>query len=186
MDLFLMDIILKGKVPSEGRVWDIGCGAGRNGIYFLKQGYEYHGWDTDSSQIRLLEYFAQSLKNSNGHFQVNDLRSAAPPHEFDLIICSRVLHFASSIEDFMCMWKNLSTSLAKQGVLYISMDSIVNTTLGEELSNGKYTFPDGKVRFALTESIYEEIKKGFEEIEPLRTLVYHKTRAQSFFAFRKL
>lgn len=49
MDLYLMDAILKGWIPQGGKVLDLGCGAGRNAIYFFREGYEYTGVDKDQS-----------------------------------------------------------------------------------------------------------------------------------------
>ena len=71
------------------------------------------------------------------------------------------------------------------GIIYVSMDSRIDNSLGTPHENGRYEFPDGAIRFSLTSAIYEEIKKGFEEVEPLKTLVHHGKRAQSFFTLRK-
>ena len=186
MDLFLMDLILKGKVPSDARVLDVGCGEGRNGIYFIKNGFEYHGWDSDDSKLKLLEYLVQSLNSHKASFQEVDLLSANPSEAFDFIICSRVLHFADSIDDFLTMWQKLVSFLASNGIIYLSMDSAIDNSLAWPIENGKWEFPDTKVRFALTTDLYEEMKKGFEEIEPLRTLAHHNERAQSFVLLRKV
>ena len=178
MDLFLMDLILKGKVSNEIRVLDAGCGEGRNGICFINEGYEYVGVDPDRSKVNLIEYLA---KGSNTSFYVESIKSFAQRKEaFDLIICSRVLHFAESVDHFYEMWNDLTSMLNPNGIVYISMDSIIETNMGKEMENGQYRFPDGKIRFAITLEIYREIKKGFEEIESLKTLVAHQKRAQSF------
>ncbi|MEP1033987.1 methyltransferase [Ekhidna sp.] len=185
MDLFLMDLILKGTIVPGCKVLDIGCGEGRNGIHFIQRGYEYQGWDTDSSKIKLLEYLSLTIANSKTTFKTQNLLEASSEEKFDLIICSRVLHFAESEEVFSNMWNRLSLLLNKKGILYVSMDSVVDSEIGKDLKDGMVEFPDGKVRFGLTEEIYQKIKKGFEEIEPLRTLVHHNERAQSFLCLRK-
>lgn len=186
MDLFLMDLILKGKVPEDARTLDVGCGEGRNGIFFIRNGYEYHGWDTDGSKLKLLEYLVQSLDHHKANFQEVDLLSANSAEPFDFIICSRVLHFSESIEDFGRKWQKLVSLLNSGGIIYISMDSAVDNTLSKSLGGGKFEFPDSKVRFALTNDLYVQMKKGFEEIEPLRTLAHHNERAQSFMLLRKV
>lgn len=185
MDLFLMDLILKGTVNPKSKVLDVGCGEGRNGVHFIQNGFEYNGWDTDKSKLRLIEYVAKSFKGSKTNFKLIDLREATSNDQFDLIICSRVLHFAQSKDDFYTMWNKLVSLLGEEGILYISMDSIVDVSIGKELENGQVEFPDRKVRFALTKELYQEIKKGFVEIEPLRTLVHHDSRAQSFICLKK-
>ena len=185
MDLFLMDLILKGQIPERGKVLDVGCGEGRNALYFIQNEYEYHGWDTDASKLKLLEYISSKIENINASFEVKNLKDANPTNSFDFIICSRMLHFAQNKQDFLVMWNKLSNLLAKNGVIYVSMDSMVDTEIGHYHENGLMEFPDGKFRFALTKELYEEIKKGFKEIEPLKTLVQHEKRAQSFLVLKK-
>lgn len=186
MDLFLMDLILKGKIPEKASVLDIGCGEGRNGIYFIRNGFDYHGWDSDNSKLRMLAYLSQTLSSSKARFEEVDILQSSTSRQFDFIICARMLHFAKSQQQFFEMWEKINNLLSPAGILYVSMDSMVDNTLGKELENGQYEFPDSKVRFALTANLYKEIKKGFEEIEPLRTLVHHRQRAQSFICFRKV
>ncbi len=185
MDLFLMDLILKGKIPEKCSVLDVGCGEGRNGIYFIQNGYEYHGWDLDVSKLQLLEYLSNTIEHSNAHFASNDLRAASTNEKFELIICSRVLHFAENEGDFMQMWKKLSELLSTGSLIYVSVDSTVDTDLGAIQDDGKVEFPDGKLRFVLTSGMYNDMKKGFEEVEPLKTLVHHGERAQSFLLLKK-
>jgi tellurite methyltransferase len=184
MDIFLMDLILKGKIPEKGKVLDAGCGEGRNGIYFINNQYSYTGVDTDRSKVSLIEFLSQG---ANASFFVEDIKTFAERREtFDFIICSRVLHFAHSLEHFLEMWDDLVSMLNEKGIIYLSMDSVVDTDMGDEVGNGQYRFPDNEVRFAITAQIYETIKKGFEEIESLKTLVAHGKRAQSFIALKKI
>lgn len=83
------------------------------------------------------------------------------------------------------MWEKMSSLLKKGGIVYVGMDSTIDTPIGKSHEDGIVEFPDGKMRFALTTDLYEEIKKGFVEVEPLRTLVHHNERAQSFLCLRK-
>ncbi|MEO9482801.1 MAG: class I SAM-dependent methyltransferase [Ekhidna sp.] len=186
MDLFLMDLILKGHIKRDAEVLDIGCGEGRNGIYFIREAYTYHGWDTDASKLKLLEYLAKSIAHAKATFETHDIREAAEEKKFDLVICSRLLHFATTKDDFLLMWNKIADRLDKDGILYASMDSAVDTGIASRRNNGTVEFPDGRVSFALTNDLYDEIRKGFEEVEPLRTLVHHNERAQSFVCLRKL
>ena len=185
MDLFLLDLILKGKIPENARILDAGCGEGRNAIYFIQEGYEYLGIDSDESKIRLAQYMSSNISTSKAIFKVGDIRQMRDNATFDLVICSRVLHFAESENDFFEMWSSISEQVSQGGMIYISMDSKIDNALGHPVENGRFEFPDGAVRFAITDSIYQEIKKGFELVEPLKTLVQNETRAQSFFTLRK-
>lgn len=184
MDIFLMDLILKGKIPEKGKVLDAGCGEGRNGIYFINNQYSYTGVDTDRSKVSLIEFLSGGTESS---FFVEDIKTFAERKEtFDFIVCSRVLHFAESVDHFYEMWNDLISMLNPRAIIYISMDSVIDTDIGEAKDNGRFLFPDGEVRFAITKEIYKDIKKGFEEIESLKTLVAHGKRAQSFIALKKV
>lgn len=180
-----MDYILKGKIPETAKVLDAGCGEGRNAIFFVQKGYDFLGIDSDESKIRLAQYMSNNISTSKAVFRTGDIHHLKE-NAFDLIICSRVLHFAQSEEDFFAMWRVLSRHLSKGGLIYLSMDSVIENTMGVLKENGKYEFQDGAIHFSLTEEIYNEIKKGFEEIEPLKTLVQNKVRAQSFVLLRKV
>ncbi len=186
MDLFLLDLILKGKIPENASILDAGCGEGRNAIYFIQEGFEYKGIDSDESKIRLAQYMSDNISTSKATFEVGDIRKLDSDKTYDLVICSRVLHFAESENDFFEMWSTLTQSVNSGGMIYISMDSKIDNPLGELVENGRFEFPDGAIRFAITDPIYQEIKKGFELVEPMKTLVQNETRAQSFFTLRKI
>lgn len=180
MDLFLMDFILKGMIPEQGSVLDLGCGGGRNATYFIRGGYRYVGIDADESQIQLCNFIVQNFKDANAEFFTSKIQSLEIGKNFDMIICSRVLHFAENEEDFDSMWRSITRHLAPGGTIYIAMDSTINTTLGKQQGQGLVEFPDGKIRFALTERLYDKIKQGLLEVEPLKSVIYHGERAQSF------
>ena len=186
MDLFLLDLILKGKIPEKSRILDAGCGEGRNAIYFIREGYDFLGIDSDESKIQLAQYMSNNISTSKAIFQVCDIKSKKDLGLFDFIICSRVLHFVESEKEFFQTWQSLTDRLAPEGIIYISMDSVIDNNLGVDSRSGKYEFPDGTIRFSITDSIYRELKKGFEVIEPLKTLVQNESRAQSFFTLRKI
>ena len=186
MDLFLMDWVLKGRIPPEGTVLDVGCGEGRNSVYFLQGNYQYTGFDSDPSKIALAQYMSNGISSANATFLEVDFQSFDSKSTlFDLIICSRFLHFSEGERDFFQQWEKIESLLAPEGIAYVCMDSVIDTSLGSELKNGKYEFPDGQLRFALTPQIYGQMKQGFSEVEPLRTLVHHQARAQSFMLLRK-
>lgn len=186
MDLFLIDVLLKEKIPDKASVLDVGCGDGRNGIYFIRRGYEYLGIDKNDARVKLIEYLSNSLETSKALFQVCELKNLRIQKKFNFIICSRMLHFAEDEADFFLMWEKITELMEKNGVVYVSMDSAVENTLAIEMTEGLFEFPDGKVRFALTDILYEKMKKGFEEVEPLKTLVHHTQRAQSFMLLKKI
>ena len=45
IDIYLFDQLLKGRYDNCKKVLDVGCGNGRNLVYFLRNGYEVFGVD---------------------------------------------------------------------------------------------------------------------------------------------
>jgi len=185
MDLFLMDALLKGKTGSMNNVLDLGCGSGRNGTFFIMNGFKYLGVDQETSHIHLLEYLVKESK-SNVRFVNKRIQDLELEESFDLIICSQVLHLANDLYDFREMWHKIINLIAKNGVVYLSMDSIIDHRLATRLNENEWQLPDGKIRFPLTNELYDEMKKGFEEIEPIKSLVLHNHRVQSFILLKKI
>jgi len=51
IDIYLFDQLLRGRIRPGMRVLDAGCGSGRNLVYFLAEGYDVSGVDTDPNAI---------------------------------------------------------------------------------------------------------------------------------------
>ena len=47
IDIYLFDQLLRGCVTAGMRILDAGCGAGRNLVYLLRQGFEVFAADSD-------------------------------------------------------------------------------------------------------------------------------------------
>jgi SAM-dependent methyltransferase len=79
------------------RVLDAGCGSGRNLVYFLMQGYDVFGVDTDPQAVEQARRLAASLAPalSADNFRVEAIEAMSFPDAFaDLVLSSAVLHFA--------------------------------------------------------------------------------------------
>ena len=186
MDLFLMDFVLKGKLPDNARVLDIGCGEGRNAVYFIREGIDFVGIDNDASKISMVQYLCDQITSSKAYFEAVELASFKRSRCFNFIICSRVLHFCNSERSFFESLDHILSLLETGGILYLSMDSIIDSSMGQIRKDGTVAFPDGKIRFALNEFLYQKILKNFQEVEPLRTLIHRNARAQSFAFLQKI
>ncbi len=175
-----MDAILKGNIPEKGKVLDVGCGEGRNGVFFIRNGYTYKGVDMDSSKIHLLEYLSLNLSNSAVSFESTSIDDLSALGDYDLVIASRVLHFAENAQHFLKMWNNIKACLRPSGIIYFSMDSAIAKDYAMHRGDGLFEFQDGRVSFALTTSLYEKMNAGMREVESLQTIIYHNKRVQSF------
>ncbi len=61
IDIYLFDQLLKGRFDNSKRILDVGCGGGRNIVYFLKNDFDVFGIDTDATAIEAVKTMAHQL-----------------------------------------------------------------------------------------------------------------------------
>src|SRR5690606_37150496 len=61
IDIYLYDQLLKGRITPGMRIFDAGCGAGRNIVYFLREGYDVCGADVNAESVESVRTLARSL-----------------------------------------------------------------------------------------------------------------------------
>ena len=61
IDIYLFDQLLKGRILPGMRILDAGCGSGRNLVYFLREGYEVYGADSEAQAVDSLRSLARTL-----------------------------------------------------------------------------------------------------------------------------
>src|ERR1700730_17943768 len=101
IDIYLFDQLLRGRIGPGMRVLDAGCGSGRNLVYFLKEGYDVFGVDTDPHAVECTRRLAASRAPAlpAGNFRVEAIEEMAFTDAFaDLVLRSAVLHFARPAE----------------------------------------------------------------------------------------
>jgi len=186
MDLFLFDLILKGEVERDMRVLDAGCGSGRNLFFFLKQGFDTTGVDIDQSEINASNFLSRGLGRGDVCSQASLSNLPFDDGSFDFVICSRVLHFANSAEEFYKMMFELARVLSPSGLLYLSMDSMVGLENQlKEIDEHKHQFPDGSIRFVLTENRLLEIEKSWVYRISPRTVNFNGQHVETTLILRK-
>jgi SAM-dependent methyltransferase len=73
------------------RVLDAGCGSGRNLVYFLMQGYDVFGVDTDPQAVEQARRLAASLAPAlpADNFRVEAIEAMSFPDAFADLVLSR-------------------------------------------------------------------------------------------------
>src|ERR1022692_5278361 len=61
IDIYLFDQLLRGRIVPGMRIFDAGCGSGRNLVYLLREGYEVFGADPDPRAIAATRALSASL-----------------------------------------------------------------------------------------------------------------------------
>jgi SAM-dependent methyltransferase len=192
VDIYLLDQILKGRFPKGTRILDAGCGEGRNAVYFIQKGYQIFGIDPNETAIQYCRFLSRSLNpNFDIHrFQVGRLEEI-PFHAeaFDSVICSAVLHFADSVDNFWEMIYEIHRVLKPGGLFWFRMTTAFGGILdqSQDLGNGKYGLPDGSDRFLFLPEYVDKLEKtGFKFLEPLKTVLIPGQREMGVFVLERI
>ncbi|MGL1886454.1 MAG: class I SAM-dependent methyltransferase [Reichenbachiella sp.] len=192
IDLYLLDQILKGNIDPKSKILDLGCGEGRNLIYFLNNGFDVYGLDLNPDAIKMLHFIIKSKYNhyDTSRFEIGDTQNLPySDHSFDYLICSAVLHFSKDKSTFWKSIDEISRILTPNGSLFIRMTSDIGLS-GQVPTDTPHVFqlPDSSHRFLLDLDMIAQIKTqySFEEIEPIKTVVVNNKRCMTTLVLRKL
>jgi 2-polyprenyl-3-methyl-5-hydroxy-6-metoxy-1,4-benzoquinol methylase len=191
IDIYLFDQLLKGRITSEMRVLDAGCGGGRNLIYFFRSGFNVSGVDQSSEAIAeirsLAAQLAPHLPPDNFRVEAIDQMSFGD-ESFDVVVSSAVLHFARDEAHWRAMVQEMWRVLKPGGIFFARLAS----TIGMEdkirqIAGRRYHLPDGSDRFLVDERMLLATTKdlGGEWLEPLKTVVVQNLRSMSNWVLRK-
>jgi SAM-dependent methyltransferase len=191
IDIYVFDQLLRGRIAPGMRVFDAGCGGGRNLVYLLRNGYDVCGNDADPNAIAQVRAMAASLApNRPLDFRVEPIEQTSfPDAHADVVIASAVLHFARDAAHFETMLRQMWRVLKPGGVFFARLAS----TIGIEqqvrpIGNGRFRLPDGSDRFlvdaAAVESWTEHL--GGELIDPIKTTLVHEQRSMTTWVARRL
>ena len=190
-DLHLLDQILKGRYEPHMRVLDAGCGEGRNLPYFMRNGFDVWGVDTNPMALRLLCLQGKSWNPTFDpeKFIESDVAELPfPPAAFDAIICCAVLHFAPDKAHFFRMTDELLRVLKPSGSLFIRMNARVeeNPLLPKAIGS-EPVVPDAETRFLLTPNLINQLTERYPLTwrEPVRTELVAGERARTTLVLQK-
>ncbi|GAB3527354.1 hypothetical protein GCM10027443_03810 [Pontibacter brevis] len=191
IDIYLFDQLLKGRIREGMKLFDAGCGAGRNIQYLLQAGVKVYGADVSEEAIRQAGALAKQLtgEEPGKDFIVSDLAALPFPHAyFDVVLCSAVLHFARDERHFRSMVQELWRVLKPGGMLF----SRLSTTIGmegklEQVSERNYQMPHGHIWFLADEALLRELAVSLnaELLEPVKTVLVEQQRSMTTWVLQK-
>src|SRR6266850_1531582 len=185
IDIYLFDQLLKGRIVSEMRVLDAGCGGGRNLIYFFRSKFNTSGVDQSAEAIAQIQSLAAQLAP---HLPPDNFRVAAvelmpfDDESFDVVISSAVLHFARDEAHWSAMVQEMWRVLKPGGIFFARLASTIGMEDKVELIEGRrYHLPDGSERFLVDEALLLSVTAtlGGEFLEPIKTTVVQNMRAMT-------
>ena len=173
-DIYLIDQIMKGRYRVQDKILDAGCGRGRNMQWFLANGYQMTGIDSDPAAIKATREMASSLGRADAELRgcpVENMPFADAT--FDHVISSAVLHFARDHAHFKAMVAEMVRVLKPGGSLWVRMTSDVCIThLVKPDDRGVALLPDGSERYLLTRPMLQWMLVNYEleQIEPFKNV----------------
>ena len=191
IDIYLFDQLLRGRLVPGMRVFDAGCGSGRNLVYLLRSGYEVFGVDGDPNSIRSVQQLAARLAPHlpSENFRVEVLEQISFPESFaDVVLSSAVLHFARDDAQFDAMLRGTWKVLRPGGMLFCRLASSIGMEQQvKPLAGRRHRLPDGSERYLVDEAFLMTLTRelGGELMDPLKTTVVQNQRCMTTWVIRK-
>jgi SAM-dependent methyltransferase len=191
IDIYLFDQILRGRVAPGMRIFDAGCGHGRNLVYLLREGFEVFGVDADPRAIEAVRQLSQSLAPSllADNFRAEPIEASSFPDAFaDFAISSAVLHFARDDQQFDAILRGTWRVLKPGGILFCRLASSIGIeSQVERVGARRFLLPDGSERYLVDEALLLKFSEalGGQLIDPLKTTVVQNQRAMTTWVVRK-
>ncbi len=191
IDIYLLDQLLRGRIPSGCRVLDAGCGTGRNLRYLLRAGHDVYAADANAESIAAVRKLAFALAPHlpAEHFHVEPIEAMTFPDEsMDVVISSAVLHFAEGHEQFGAMLAGSWRPLRPGGMLFCRLASTIGMRDRMVLvGNGRFRLPDGTERYLVNEEALSRwtARLDADLLDPLKTTVVQDQRCMTTWVLRK-
>ncbi len=192
IDIYLFDQLLKGRFDGCKDIIDIGCGGGRNIVYFMSNGFNVCGIDRDANAIENVRALARELSPDIPSTNFIVAPAEAIPFaeaSFDLAICSALLHFANDKTHFEAMLHDIWRVLRPGGYFFARLASDIGIErLAIPKGNGRYLLPDGSMRYLVTQEalINYTLELNAELFEPIKTTNVSNLRAMTTWCMRKM
>ena len=195
IDIYLFDQLLRGRIAPGMKIFDAGCGSGRNLTYLLAAGYQVFGVDTDPKAVEatrwLATLMAPTLPPSN--FRTESLEQMSfPDHVADVVLSSAVLHFARDDQHFDALLRGTWRVLKPGGLLFCRLASSIGMDARMEaqvrrIEGRRFRLPDGSERYLVDEAFLMALTEelGGKLADPLKTTVVQNQRCMTTWAVRR-
>ena len=191
IDIYVFDQLLRGRLASGTRILDVGCGSGRNLVYFLRAGYQVFGLDPDPGSIQAVQQLASRLAPDlpAANFRVEPIEGSSFPDGFaDVVLSSAVLHFARDEAQFSAMLRGSWRVLRPGGLFFCRLASSIGMEQAfTPIAGRRHRLPDGTERYLVDEPLLMRLTRELdgELLDPLKTTVVQGQRCMTTWVVRK-
>jgi len=155
------------SAPSHKLLLELGCGNGRDSIYFMKNSLDVLGIDIAGEELRYLRSKKLSI---NLNFVCADFPTFKKPNHYDYIYSRFTLHAITEEQETSTL-ENSYKNLKHDGLLFIEARSIKDNMFqnSKKLSSNEGE-TDHYRRFIVFEELKNKMKKtGFEILEAIES-----------------
>jgi tellurite methyltransferase len=185
IDIYLFDQLLRERITPGMRIFDAGCGSGRNLVYLLRQGFEVFGVDSDPRALQATRDLAASIapRLPADNLRLEAIEAMSFPDAFaDVLISSAILHFAQSDDHFRAMLQGSWRALKPGGLLFCRLASSIGIENQiQPIAGRRFQLPDGSERYLVDEAFLMKVTEelGGQLADPLKTTVVQNQRAMT-------
>jgi SAM-dependent methyltransferase len=189
IDIYVFDQILRGNIAAGMRVFDAGCGYGRNLVHLLREGCEVFAVDANAEGVQHVRALAAELAPNlpAENFRVGQIEKLDLPDGFaDVVICNSVLHFARDDAHFLAMVSELWRVLRPGGLLFCRLGSRIGMDF-ERLRGNIFRINDGSEWFLVDEMMLMQLTEQMNAVmvDPLKTTIVQDYRCMTTWVLRK-
>ena len=190
IDIYVFDQLLRGRIAPGMRVFDAGCGGGRNLVNLLRQGYTVFGNDASAEAIAKVRALAASLApNLTADFRHEAIEDTSfEAASADVVIASAVLHFARDDAHFDAMVRALWRVLKPGGLFFARLASTIGIEQQvQPIENRHYRLPDRSDRYLVDAATILDWtdRLGGDLLDPIKTTVVHDQRSMTTWVARR-
>jgi SAM-dependent methyltransferase len=190
IDVYLFDQLLRGRITKGMRILDAGCGAGRNLVYMLRNGFDVWGVDEDPTAIARVTELASRLAPAlpTDRFRAQSVEAMSFDAEsMDVVISSAVMHFARDEAHWLAILHEMWRVLAPNGLLFARLGTTVAQPAFVPLGGRRYRTPDGETRFLVDHEMLADQTSALDAtlVDPIRSSVVQGSRSMGTWVMRK-
>ena len=186
IDIYLFDQILRGRIRPGMKIFDAGCGSGRNLVYLLQAGYDVCGVDADPRAVEATRRLSGARAENFRAERIEN--NSFPDHFADAVLSSAVLHFARDDADFTAMLLGSWRVLKPGGLFFCRLASSIGIeSQVRPIAGRRFWLPDGSERYLVDEAMLmtQTMKLGGELADPLKTTVVQNQRSMTTWVVRR-
>jgi len=190
IDIYVFDQLLRGRLRPGMRVFDAGCGGGRNLVYLLRESSEVFGNDAQPAAIAQVTSLAARLAPGRAHdFRAEAIENTSfADGSADAVLASAVLHFARDDEHFAAMVTAMWRVLKPGGLFFARLASTIGIAdQVQPLGHNRFRLPDGSDRYLVDAAAIIDwtARLGGELLDPIKTTVVHDQRSMTTWVARR-